>query len=297
MFDHEEHLVRPPWRQLKDCWIGEYIPREAGIYRIRRQGQENLDYVGQTGKGTMTLRKRLSMLKGVFGSQMPYRDPHTAGPALWALRHQYGVPFEVSVTTVDGSTPWRKGLEALVISLHRAKYGSSPTVNFGRMPDGYVMSSPNNRRVVMAGKRFRGGPTTKSDSSHLPGIGPRGELKGHPQGAAWCHHDWSRWHSLSALPKELRTGRKGLYRIRETEGEGLLYIGEGRVRERLIAHSRKKSNTAHPQGRVFSKATGLEGSWTLNETWHSHQRQELESDLIAAYLLETGSIPKAQFLG
>jgi hypothetical protein len=29
----------------------------------------------------------------------------------------------------------------------------------------------------------------------------------------------------------------------------------------------------------------------------SHQRLELENDLIAAYVLETGTIPAAQFLG
>src|ERR1043166_8492915 len=30
----------------------------------------------------MTLRARLGMLRGIYGPVMPYRDPHTAGPAL-----------------------------------------------------------------------------------------------------------------------------------------------------------------------------------------------------------------------
>jgi hypothetical protein len=56
---------------------------EPGLYRIRRRGREDLDYLGQTG---LTLRQRVVMLRGVFGDVMPYRDPHTAGPGLWALR-------------------------------------------------------------------------------------------------------------------------------------------------------------------------------------------------------------------
>ena len=61
--------------------------------------------------GTMTLRKRLGMLRGVFGELMPHRDPHTIGPALWALYHQTGKDFEVSVVSVEGTTQWRKGVE------------------------------------------------------------------------------------------------------------------------------------------------------------------------------------------
>jgi hypothetical protein len=66
--------------------------------------------------GMMTLRKRLGMLRGVYGKLMHYRDPHTAGLALWALHHQTGVRFEVSAVPVEGSPPWRKGLEALAIA-------------------------------------------------------------------------------------------------------------------------------------------------------------------------------------
>jgi hypothetical protein len=66
------------------------LPGRPGVYRVRRVGWSALDYLGQTGTGTMTLRKRISMLRGVYGPVMPYRDPHTAAPGLWALRHQAG---------------------------------------------------------------------------------------------------------------------------------------------------------------------------------------------------------------
>jgi hypothetical protein len=118
----------------------------------------------------MTLKKRLGMLRGIYADEMPYRDPHTAGPGLWALRHATSCDFEVSVTTVEGSPSWRKGLECVAISVYREAYRRSPTIAFGRMPYGYRISTGNNARLVVAGKRFRGGRFDGTDESHLPGI-------------------------------------------------------------------------------------------------------------------------------
>src|SRR5262249_3234780 len=79
-------LTWSPWVTHLNCWLGATIPNEPGVYRIRRAGQDCLDYVGQTGMGGMTLRKRLAMQRGVYDAEMPYTDPHTAAPALWAIR-------------------------------------------------------------------------------------------------------------------------------------------------------------------------------------------------------------------
>lgn len=113
------------------------VPALPGLYRIRRVGLPHWDYIGQTGVGRMNLRRRMAMLRGVYAEQMPYRDPHTAGSGLWALRQRGGGPLEVSFGPVDAPTPWRKGLEAVAIALHRQEHGRSPTLNFGRMPTGY----------------------------------------------------------------------------------------------------------------------------------------------------------------
>lgn len=231
---------------------------------------------------------------------MPYRDPHTAGPALWALRHATGCDFEVSVAPIAGSTPWRKGLECVAISLYRQGHGASPTVNFGRMPAGYLMSSGNNARLVAANKRFRGGPTTEEDASHTAGLAPIGELAGDPLAPHWGGHDWSAWapFSLSTSPtSRLEAGVvNGLYRIRRSgDKPALLYIGQGRVVMRLGAHQRKADRPELRQASIFTGR--LDYSAVLNETWLPHQRLELENDLIAAYILHTGAIPAAQFLG
>lgn len=124
--DHCQHalslLAWSPWQPLYESWLAGRLPDQPGLYRIRRAGRSDLDYIGQTGMGRMTLRKRSAMLSGVFADTMPYRDPHTAGPALWALRHASSdeALFEISVVPIAGETPWRKGLECPEL-VYRAK--------------------------------------------------------------------------------------------------------------------------------------------------------------------------------
>src|SRR5436190_5984000 len=51
-----EVLTWSPWHALHGCWRGAVIPALPGLYRIRRIGCTDLDYLGQTGAGGMTLR-------------------------------------------------------------------------------------------------------------------------------------------------------------------------------------------------------------------------------------------------
>jgi hypothetical protein len=88
-----------------------------------------------------------------------------------------------------------------------------------------------------------------------------------------------------------------LYRIRDAAKPGLLYIGEGAVASRLFCHWRKIRRIGDPQGRLFGAAERLECSWVHNQGWLSHQRLELECDLIGAHLLMTGVVPSTQFIG
>ena len=281
------------WVPLHDAVRGAGVPAAPGLYRIRRTSFPHLDYVGQTGSGEMTLRKRITMLRGVYKDEMPYRDPHTAGPALWALRH-LGHDFEASFAVVVGATPWRKGLECVVLADHRQQHGCSPTVNFGRMPNGYRMSSANNQKIVDAGRRFRGGPVVEVDSSHGVGIRPTGVLNTPPTGGEWCGLRWSGWEAVEKLPSSLGSG---LYRIRGGGGQpGLAYIGEGAITGRVRAHLAKLRLQGHEQGQVLAALGPLQVSW-VEGPWVSHQRLELENDLIASHILVEGRPPRAQFLG
>lgn len=288
-------LVWTPWRPLRTAPSGPVIPRLPGLYRIRRMGRTDVDYIGQT---SLRLGQRLAMLKGAYADEMPYRDPHTAAPALWALRHATGCDFEVAVVPVEGSTPWRKGLEALAISLYRQEHGCSPTVEFGRMPLGYQPSSANNARLVQLGQRFRGGPVADlAHARHAPGIAPVGTLDGDVQSPEWGGHAWAAWTPLTGGFGRPASSGSGLYRLRGDDDASLLYVGQGRVPDRPLAHLAKLRIPAHAQAPIFSLHTRFECSWVLNEAWLPHQRLELENDLIAAHLLRTGTIPAAQFLG
>lgn len=245
----------------------------------------------------MTLRKRLSMLSGVWKHKMPYRDPHTVGPALWALRHRDGSEFEVSVAALDISTPERKGLECLAISLYRQATGGSPTLNFGRMPLGYLRSSANNRRLVAAGKRFRGGPTSQTNTSHEPGVSPVGPFSHDPSHARWCSHQWSQWCIVNKSNSVLTINTRGVYRIRDRSNQALLYLGEGLVLSRLRSHLRKIDVPNHKQGVILKRARCLEIGFVEYPDHNKHHLLEYENDLIASHLQQVGTIPSAQFLG
>ena len=285
------------WQALNGAWLDDRLPTRAGLYRIRRIGFNGVDYIGQTGTGSMTLKKRMGMLRGVWKHEMPYRDPHTVGPALWALRHRDCADFEVSVAVIQEDTPNRKSLEALAISLYRQQNGCSPTLNFGRMPPGYIMSSGNNSRLVAAGKRFRGGPSNKQTHSHLPSIAPLGTLDDDINSPTWCGFAWSDWQTLPHLSTSINRTDTGLYRIKPIGQLGLLYVGEGKIIDRLRAHMKKTTKLDHPQGELFRDQGPLLYSCVVNNEWKKHQRLELENDLIAAHIIQLARRPMAQFLG
>lgn len=70
------------------------ISSEPGLYRVRHQERDGLEYIEETGRST---RGRVGALaRGVYDKKMPYRNPHTAAPCLWAVRDRYGPALEIS---------------------------------------------------------------------------------------------------------------------------------------------------------------------------------------------------------
>ena len=261
-----------------------------GLYRIRRTDDGPLlAYVGQTGD---SLRRRLGHLRGVYEPIMPYRAPHTVAPALWALRHHDDCDFEASVAVAKGETPWLKALEATTITLYRLETRQSPYVSFGRMPAGYRNSTGNDKRLVETGRRARGGlePTAPISAASVP---VNGDPLTAPESPAWMGWPWSDWEPMSGGCKP-GTG-VGLYRIRHGEIPGLVYVGQGRIAARLLAHLRKGSNPDHRQASYFSGKVAA--SWVKLPHMSAINLFEHENDLIAAHLLATGTPPAAQFLG
>jgi hypothetical protein len=89
----------------------------------------------------------------------------------------------------------------------------------------------------------------------------------------------------------------GLYRMTGS-ADGLVYIGQGAIRARLDTHRRKTLDpaSARAQHQVLRQQGSLEFSAVTGSSEH-HQRLELETDLIAAHILELGIVPPAQFIG
>jgi hypothetical protein len=191
----------------------------------------------------------------------------------------------------------RKAWEAVAIALYRQERVCSPTVNFGRGPVGYRLSSHNSAKIVAAGKRFRGQKCDEVLACHAPGVPPAGPLTGDVQAVSWGGHLWTPWRPIKQVVDACSRRSTGLYRIRGHRGTRLLYVGEGLIRSRLAAHLAKTGDPNSGQGRIFNEAAPLECSWVINEDWLSHQRLELEVDLIAAHVLVMGEGPAAQFRG
>ncbi len=287
MLDVNAVLKWSGWIPHRGCWLGSKLPKEPGLYRIRRIGLEPLDYLGETGR---SLKGRLRAQDGVYADLMPFNDPHTAAPALWALRQESGCEFEVSVTILKLPKQERRAYESLAIAAHRQSYGHSPTVGMSRMPLGWSKSSATK-------DQFRGGRTDHPTAHHKPGISPIGDLGGDCTSSAWGGHQWSDWQPLAAIRKHVASGEKGLYRIRAVNSLQLVYIGQGVLSARLTDHCK---NAAKPNDRKYAALAAcgeLEASWVSNNAWNTTQREELEHDLIGSHLLALSSVPVAQFGG
>ena len=227
-------------------------------------------------------------LNGIYGDLMPYNAPHTAGPGFWAILQDEGCDFEVSVAEVEGGVAARKGLECLLVSEHRVEHSQSPTLNFGRMPNGWTKSSDNTARLVAAGRRHRG--HRDSSAIRVPDAPPPATLQDDPRAATWLQF---RWLDLADSPPP--GGTVGVYRAMRPDTEGLVYIGQGRIADRINNHLAKGNDPGHVQREFFSG--DLTWGWVTLPNVHRTQLLEVENDLIASHVLVHGHPPEAQFLG
>jgi len=272
------------WVPLVGGGRNRSIPTGSGLYRVRVVDGPVV-YVGQTG---VSLRGRVGMLAGVTAEVMPYNDPHTAAPGLWALRHRDGCRFEVSVVPVDADRWDRCGLEALAITAHRVTVGGSPMLNFGGMPAGYRKSTGNNAALVAAGARHRGGPDV-TVAAPIPSVSVHGPLDGPPTGAVWVGFEWSPWVPLPEATVG-PAGAVGLYRIADRDHGTLVYIGQGSISRRLSVHrAPRRATQLHPDG-----PDRLIASWVTLDL-PGRMLLEHENDLIAAHVHTAGHPPAAQF--
>ncbi len=274
------------WHPLQGSSRNASIPATSGLYRARVAETGEVVYIGQTGR---SLRGRLGMLSTCYAAEMPYRDPHTAAPTLWALRDRDGVQFEVSTAVVVSTKVERLALEAVAITTHRVEHGLSPLANFGGGVAGYRLSSANNAALVAAGKRFRGGRDPRVVASQ--GAGVSGPLDRSVAAGDWLGLIWSPWGSFGTAAT---TPDIGLYRIRRHGDEDLVYVGQGRISGRLRSHFAKRAHGDHRQAVHFTGE--LDVSWVAVKA-PTRVLLEVENDAIASHRLVCGYAPHAQFIG
>lgn len=256
------------------------IPKEPGLYRIRPAGKDFLMYIGETSR---TLRERLNELRQSLrrSDLMPWNDPHTAAPSLWAWHDAEGFEYECSATPLDASQGVRRGMESFLLYRYRQEKGESTLCNFGRFHPRYRKST--NRKE---GKR--GGKLTedqKDNPAGWPCIAPL-EASGNPGDREWMDLEWADW--LPLIPEKIRdvSATAGLYLLADSGSHEIVYIGQSAdVRKRLLDHSRKTWDERELQ---FSYQI-------IGQTVLPHNLKELENDLIGNFFEKFRRAPELQF--
>jgi hypothetical protein len=245
------------------------VVTDAGLYRIRSPKCNGLVYIGQTGRN---LRERArSLARGVYrdSDDVPWNDPHTAAPILWAYRHEDGFEFEVSIAAIELETPVRQCHEDYLLYLHRVECGHSTLANHGRLHPFWSRATNKGR-----GRAAQRREEPVSYPSLCPAIG-----NGDIDSSTWLGIEWTEFQKLN---DKQAPDAAGAYRIHR-DGD-VLYFGES---QSLKSRIRTHANDA--------RFRGADVSFHVLPEAAPHQLKERETDLIGAYFGSTGLCPKHQY--
>ena len=251
----------------------------SGIYRVRAIGGNEIFFIGSTGR---SLRERIGDLyRNIMkdATQMPFNDPHTAAPTLWAWRDDTHIDFECSALALSS----QENLEILVhyfLWHYRLERGDSTLANYGRSHPQYTKSS--NRSTGRRGHRL-------PEGSSNPAVGPSLEplqLEGTPFDTNWMGLEWNEYYSLTNGNFKNIASSPGAYKVIDTDTKELLFIGSTpNLRKRLPDLKLKSWNCPYPAVAFALQSPHL----------RSYQLAEMESDLLGAYYEQTKKPPKVQF--
>jgi hypothetical protein len=266
-----------PFDAPREFW---YIPKEPGLYRIRPIGKDFLMYIDETGRG---LSELLTELRQTMRrrERMPWNDPHTVAPGLWAWMDAEGFEYELSAAPLDASTPGRKGMENFLLYRYRQEYGSSTLCNFGRFHPRYRKST-NHKDNLRGGKLAEG---HKDNPAGFPSIEPL-VPGGKPGDPDWMGLEWTAAAPLNEKNMQTIAPGAGLYLLADAESKEVLYIGQSAdITQRLPDMSRKEWG-----GRDLTFSYQILGQKVL-----PHNLRELECDLVGNFYEQNKKAPDYQF--
>jgi hypothetical protein len=269
-----------PWVPIdapREFW---YIPKEPGIYRIRPVGKDFLMYIDETGR---SLSELLTELRQTLRRRehMPWNDPHTVAPGLWAWWDAEGYEFEVSAAPLDASTAGRKGMENFLLSRYRLEREESTLCNFGRFHPRYRKST--NHKENHRGEKLASGQ--KDNPAGFPSIPPL-EPEGKPGDSNWMGFEWTAAMPLTVENAGTVAPGAGLFLLADTVSYEILYIGKASdIVQRIVVESRKEREGKNLQ---FSYQI-------LGQKVFSHNLREMECDLIGNFYIFNKKAPEFQF--
>jgi len=256
------------------------IPKDPGLYRIRPAGKDFLVYIGETRR---QLHWRLHELRHTLqrGELMPWNEPMTEAPSLWAWQKAEGYSYECSAAPLDASPGGRRGMQSYLLYQYRQEHGESTLCNFGRF-------HPRYRRSTNRKENQRGG---KLEENHLdnPAGGPSIQplpVMGTPGERYWMGIGWIGKLPLDGESVSTVSPGAGLYLLFERDTQELVYIGHSPdCAQRLRSHAMK----------LLDEKDMLFSYFIEKKPLLPHNLKEQENDLIGNYFDTYRKAPRYQF--
>jgi hypothetical protein len=241
------------------------------ILKICHSKLSGIHYVGHTD----CVQKRARSLGYELNKEeMPYTNPFSAAPCLWAIQQELGDDFFVSYYAIDEDQP-AQVLEDAYLALYRMTTAQTPTANFGRMFPLYSKSSSSARGI--RGERLE-------DPSASRPVGAGGLQINNLDNVlsnGWFGFDWS--DPVEYYPDRLRglspsfPSYSGIFRVWEKGRDSLEAVGTARSLNNEIA----------------SAVPNSESNWLVSYAqWEFRSRsdvKEIESLLSGAHYLATNA--------
>jgi len=256
------------------------LPTGPGVYRIKASGLDEIFYIGQTGRNLQ--ERLLALIHNTLDdpTQMPYNDPHTAAPSLWAWRDAEGYRYECSVAPIPGeiTTEKREAFECSLLWRYRLQFGASTRCNHGRFHPHYIKSK--NMR-----DRFRGGRLIEGEINLAWGPSyPALPAHGQPKDNDWMKLSWSEPLPFHRQATFHAPSMPGICKLLDVKGRLLNVDFDQDISTLLIKLNRIAWKSAP---RFFSITTFIPNI-------PSYQLREMKNDLIAGYYDLTRQPPVEQ---